>query len=160
MTTPAALRTQLKRVLDWGEAHADFDKVVGSIPPDKRGAVPPGLPHSPWQILEHLRIALADIYDFCVNPAYEEKTWPGDYWPQSAPPSPSAWDQSVAAYRHDLGRMRTLIDEQPDLFARIPQGTNAQQTYLRAALLVADHSAYHLGQLVLVRRLLGIWPGQ
>jgi hypothetical protein len=160
MTTPAALRTQLKSVLDWAEAHADFDKVVGGIPPETRGIVPPGLSHSPWQLLEHLRIALADLYDFCVNPAYEEKAWPGDYWPESEPPSPSAWDDCVAAYRHDLGRMRTLIDMQSDLFAKIPHAASPHQTYLRAVLLAADHSAYHLGQLVLVRRLLGIWPGQ
>jgi hypothetical protein len=160
MTTPAALRDQLKLVLDWGEAHADFAKVIEDIPPEKRGVAPPGLPHSPWQILEHLRIALADIHDFCVNLAYEEKAWPGDYWPASAPPSPTAWDESVAAYRRDLERIRVLLDSQPDLFAPIPQGKSPHQTYLRAALLVADHSAYHLGQLVLVRRLLGIWPGK
>ena len=160
MTTPAALRDQLKHVLDWGDAHADFSRVVEGIPPDKRGVVPPGLPHSPWQILEHLRRALADIHDFCVNPAYAEKAWPDAYWPASTPPSPEAWDASVAAYRGDLERMRALVDSQPDLFATIPQSTSPQQTYLRAALLVADHSAYHLGQLVLVRRLLGLWPSE
>jgi len=158
MTTPAALRDQLKRLLDWNDAHADFNKTVDGIPADKRGTVPAGLPHSPWQLLEHLRIALADIYDFCVNPAYKEMAWPDDYWPTAEPPSPAAWDESVKAYRADLDRMRRLLDSQDDLLAPIPHGTAPQQTYLRAALLVADHSAYHLGQLVLVRRLLGIWP--
>jgi hypothetical protein len=158
--TPRALRDQLKKCLDWNDAHADFDRVVGGIPPDKRGVVPPGLPHSPWQILEHLRLALDDIHDFCVNPDYKEKRWPHDYWPAAEPPSSTAWDESVQGYARDLDRMRTVIDSQPDLLAPIPHGTSPDQTYLRAALLVADHSAYHLGQLVLVRRLLGIWPTQ
>jgi hypothetical protein len=159
MTTPTALRDQLKRFLDWGEAHADFDRVIAGIPADKRGTAPHGLPHSPWQILEHLRIAVADIHEFSVNPEYREKAWPDDYWPAAAPPSPSAWDDCVKAYRRDLDRMRSVIDGQPDLLAPIPHGTDPRQTYLRAVLLIGDHAAYHLGQLVLIRRLLGIWPG-
>ena len=152
-----ALRTQLIRLLDWHDAHVDFDTAAGGIPPDLRGRTPPGLPHSPWQLLEHLRIAQHDILDFCVNPQYREMAWPADYWPSApAPPAPDAWDASVAAYRADLRGMQELArNADIDLFATIPHGSG--QTYLREVLLVADHAAYHIGQLVLVRRLLGIW---
>ena len=153
-----ALREQLARALDWKEAHAHFDDAVHGIPPEMRGSVPPGVPHSAWQILEHLRIAQHDILDFSVNPGYEEKKWPDDYWPASAaPPSPSAWDESVAAYKRDLAAMQALAREPKiDLFAAIPHGTG--QTYIREILLAADHAAYHVGQLVTIRQLLGVWP--
>jgi uncharacterized damage-inducible protein DinB len=159
MANSDPLRDQLIRFLDWNEAHVDFDGAIKGIPPDKRGVTPPGFPHSPWQLLEHLRIGQEDIHDFCVNPNYgETRKWPDDYWPSSAPSSASAWEQTVAAYRRDNDKMKDLVRSQPDLFARIPHGTSPHQTYLRAVLLVADHAAYHLGQLVLARRLLGIWP--
>lgn len=158
MGNDAALRAQLKRVVDWDEAHADFGRVVSGLPAAKQGVVPTGLPHSAWQLLEHLRIAIADIHDFCVNPQYQHKHWPDDYWPAPEPPTATAWDECAAAYRRELEKMRMLVDAQPDLFASIPHGTSPHQTYLRAALLVADHSAYHLGQIVLVRQLLGEWP--
>jgi hypothetical protein len=152
----AALRDQLARFLDWKEAHAGFDKAVEGLPPELRGVVPPGLQHSAWQILEHLRIAQHDILDFSVNPEYEEKKWPDDYWPPAAPPTPAAWDESVAAYRRDRDAVKSLVrDSNVDLYARIPHGNG--QTYLREVLLVADHAAYHVGQLVLVRQLLGAW---
>lgn len=152
------LRDQLVRFLDWKEAHVDFEGTITGIPPDKRGATPPGAAHSPWQLLEHLRIAQEDIHDFCVNPNYKEMKWPDEYWPKSAaPPDAAAWDRSVAAYRRDNEKMKELVRTQPDLFARIPHGTAPHQTYIRAVLLIADHAAYHIGQLVLVRRLLGSW---
>jgi hypothetical protein len=152
-----ALREQLARALDWKEAHADFDAAVTGVPPAMRAAVPSGLAHSAWQILEHLRIAQHDILDFSINPGYEEKTWPDDYWPAAAPPTPAAWDESVAAYKRDLAAMQALArDPKVDLFATIPHGTG--QTYIREILLAADHAAYHVGQLVTIRQLLGIWP--
>jgi uncharacterized damage-inducible protein DinB len=119
--------------------------------------VPEGLPYSPWQLLEHLRLAQHDILDFCLNPSYEEMNWPDDYWPASpSPPSAAAWDDSVAAYRRDLEAMQRLAgDPKIDLFATIPHGSG--QTYLREILLVVDHAAYHIGQIVLVRRSLGNW---
>ena len=160
MTDPDdALRAQLARFLDWREAHADFDAAVNGVPEGNRGVVPPGLPHSLWQLLEHLRIAQHDILDFCVNAQYEEMTWPDDYWPATAaPPSADAWDASVSAYRRDREAVQALArDPTIDLFARIPHGSG--QTYLREILLVVDHAGYHVGQMVLVRRLLGIWPG-
>jgi uncharacterized damage-inducible protein DinB len=154
----AALRAQLVKFLDWREAHADFDTAVDGIPANARGAVAPGLPHSPWQLVEHLRIAQHDILDFCVNPGYQEMSWPDDYWPASPePPTAAAWDESIAGYKRDLAEMQRLVrDEAIDPFAKIPHGSG--QTYIREILLVVDHAAYHIGQIVLVRRLLGIWP--
>ena len=155
-----ALREQLARFLDWRDAHADFDAAVAGIPPELRGAAPAGLPYSAWQLLEHMRIAQEDILDFCVNPRYRERTWPDDYWPATpAPPRAMAWDESIAAYRRDREAMQQLArDPDIDLHAVVPHGSG--QTYLREILLVADHAAYHIGQLVLVRRLLGIWSGR
>jgi hypothetical protein len=156
MTDDQVLRKQLVRLLDWHDAHVDFNAAVDGIPPALYGAIPPGLARSPWQIVEHLRIAQHDILDFCVNPSYREMAWPADYWPpDAAPPSRTAWNESLTAYRHDVDALKRLVLDQPDLSARIPHGSG--QTYLREVLLVADHTAYHVGQLVLVRRLLGIW---
>jgi hypothetical protein len=151
------LRAQLAAALDWRDAHAGFDAVVADLPVGLRGRVPEGLPYSPWQLVEHLRLAQADILDFCRNPEYEEQTWPDDYWPKApAPPSPGAWDESIAGFRRDREALQAIArDEKIDLFARIPHGTG--QTYLRELLLVLDHTAYHVGQLIVVRRLLGAW---
>jgi uncharacterized damage-inducible protein DinB len=156
-TTDTQLRAQLAKVLDWKEAHAGYDKAVDGVPPAQRGAVPDGLPYSIWQLVEHLRIAQHDILDFCVNSGYEEKKWPDDYWPASpAPASAADWDQSIAGYRRDRERLKQLAgDESIDLFAKIPHGSG--QTYVRELLLVADHNSYHVGQIVIVRRALGIW---
>ena len=151
------LRDQLARALDWKEAHAGFDKAVDGIPPDKRGARAAGFDHSPWQLLEHLRIAQEDILDFCVNAKYEHTmTWPDDYWPAPEPPD-GAWDASLAAYTRDLEAMQRVARDTPDLTALVPTGKDGQ-TFLRAVLLVVDHTAYHVGQLVELRRALGIWP--
>jgi hypothetical protein len=152
-----AIRTLLSRALAWEDAHVGFDRAVEGIPSEMRGIQPAGLPYSPWQLLEHLRMAQEDILDFCRNPAYEEKTWPDDYWPASAaPPAPEAWDDSVTRFKADRVALQDLAaDTSLDLEARIPNGTG--QTYLRELVLVVDHGAYHVGQLVLIRRLLGIW---
>jgi hypothetical protein len=153
-----AVRNHLVRVLDWQEAHVGFDKAVDGIPPDKRGARAAGFEHSPWQLLEHLRIAQDDILDFCVNSAYEHTMkWPDDYWPKDpAPPSEQAWTDSIAAFTRSREDMKRLARETADLTAKVPTG-KANHTYLRAILLVADHAAYHVGQLIAVRRALGIW---
>lgn len=158
MTTSVdALREFLGGLQDWQQAHVGFDAAIEGIPAHVFGTVPPGFPYSAWQLLEHLRITQHDILDFCVNPAYREMAWPDDYWPDPAPPTAAAWTESVAAYRRDRDAIRALIrDSTIDPFAAIPHGTG--QTYLREVVLVADHTAYHVGQLVLVRRLLGIWP--
>lgn len=155
----SALREQLSRFLDWSSAHAGFDKAIEGISAGQRGVRPAGLPHSPWELLEHMRIAQSDVLAFCRDPEYTEPEWPADYWPDSpAPPDREAWDRSVAAFRADREAMQELArDAAVDLFAAVPNGTG--QTFLREILLVADHTAYHVGQLVLVRRLLGAWPG-
>ena len=151
------LRDHLTRLLDWEEAHVGFDKAVDGIPVDRRGALAAGFEHSPWQLLEHMRLAQADILDFCVNANYEHSLkWPDDYWPGPTPPSEAAWQESIASFRQSREKMKALARE-ADLTAQAPTG-KGNQTYLRAILLVADHAAYHVGQLVAVRRALGIWP--
>ena len=154
----AALRELVGRLLAWEDAHATFDSAVDGLPPAHRGVTPPGLPYSPWQLLEHVRLAQEDILDFCRNPHYREMTWPDDFWPASAaPPDGRAWEESVRRVREDRHTLQAMAaDPSIDLGARIPHGRG--QTYLRELLLVADHNAYHVGQLVLVRRLLGSWP--
>jgi uncharacterized damage-inducible protein DinB len=153
-----SMRATIARLLDWKDAHAGFDKIVGDLSRNLRGQVPPGLPYSPWQLLEHLRLTQQDILDFCVNPAYEERNWPDDYWPKHpSPPSATAWEESVAGFRQDREALKQMaLNEQVDLMAKVPAGKG--QTYLRELLLVADHTAYHLGELVVVRRALGAWP--
>ena len=157
MSADASLREQLGRFLAWQDAHVSFDTAIAGIPVASRGKRPRGVAHSPWQILEHLRRAQRDILDFCHDPDYEEKDWPADYWPTSpAPPSASAWNDSVRRYREDRKALQDLAaDTKTDLFARIPHGDG--QTHLRELILAADHAAYHIGELVVVRRLLGIW---
>jgi len=156
--TDDAVRNHLIRVLDWEEAHVSFDKAVANLPADMRGRLAPGFDRSVWELVEHLRIALEDLLDFCVNPAYvHAHTWPDDYWPKNpAPASEEAWTESLAAYGELIGRMKGVVREADDLTALVPTGTG-QQTYLRSVLLVADHAAYHVGQIVAVRRALGAW---
>jgi uncharacterized damage-inducible protein DinB len=151
-----ALRDQLARLLDWEEAHVGFDKAVDGIPVGQRGARAAGFEHTPWQLLEHLRLAQEDILDFCVNPNYRHNLkWPDDYWPGPAPPSDAAWKESIRSFTRSREQLKALVHDVEDLTARVPTG-KSNQTYLRAILLVADHAAYHVGQLVAVRRALGI----
>lgn len=152
------MREQLAGSLDWGEAHVDFDKAVAGLPPELRGRRAAGLPHSAWEILEHLRTAQHDILDFARNPKYQELKWPDEYWPaRPDPPDADAWDRSIAAFRRDRDALKQVtIDPKIDLMAKIPHGSG--RTYLREVLLVLDHNAYHVGELVLIRRLLGAWP--
>ena len=154
------LREQLVRLLDWEEAHVGFDKVVDGIAASQRGALAPGFEHSLWQLLEHMRLAQKDLLDFCIDPGYAQTLqWPDDYWPSSpAPPNATAWKNSVEAFKADRDAVTSLVgDASVDLFALVPTG-KGHQTYLRAILLVVDHNAYHLGQMVAVRRALGLWP--
>jgi DinB superfamily len=157
MNTDKALREHLLHLLRGGGAHLRFDAAIADLPPALRGARPPGIPHTPWRLLEHMRIAQWDILEFSRNPKHVSPEFPAGYWPEGdAPPDDAAWDRSVAALRADLKAMQALVaDHQTDLFARIPHGEG--QTVLREALLVADHNAYHLGQFVVVRRALGAW---
>src|SRR5262245_30286323 len=157
MDNNKALREHVLYLLRDGGAHLDFDKAIAGLPVKLRGVCPPGVPHSPWRLVEHMRIAQWDILEFSRNPRHVSPAFPAGYWPTGdAPPSDAAWDKSVNAFRADLDAMAQLVADPPtDLFAPIPHGDG--QTVLREALLVADHNAYHLGQLVVVRRLLGAW---
>ena len=144
--------------LDWAQAHVTFDDAVDGLAPQLRGRRPDGFPHSAWELVEHIRLAQRDLLEFCRNPEYVEPQWPDDYWPRApAPPSAEAWAESIAAVRQDRAALaRFATDAERDLTARIPHGTG--QTYLRTILVAVDHAAYHVGQLVAVRRLLGAWP--
>jgi len=157
MTDLNALRKQLVETLTGRGAHADFDSAVAGFPVKRAGEKPAGAPHTAWQLLEHLRIAQWDILEFSRNPKHVSPEWPEGYWPPTdAPPEKAAWSRSVKAFRADLKAMQKLVaDSERDLYSPLPQGEG--QTLLREVLLVADHNAYHLGQLVMLRQLLGIW---
>jgi hypothetical protein len=157
MPNDNALRQHLLELLRGGHAHATFDDAVAGFPVELAGKKVRGLPYSAWQMLEHMRIAQWDILEFSRSARHQSPKWPEGYWPSTAAPSkPEEWQGSLRAFRKDLKAMQSLVaDEKQDLYARIPHGTG--QTLLREALLVADHNAYHLGQFVLLRRLLGAW---
>jgi hypothetical protein len=152
-----ALREHVLFLLDGGGAHAKFDEVIAGIPPNLRGQRPAALPHSLWMLLEHLRLAQWDILEFSRNAKHASPKWPEGYWPKTeAPRSAADWNASVKKFRQDLKAMQDLVkDPKTDLFAKIAWGDG--QTVLREALLLADHNAYHLGQMLDVRRLLGAW---
>ncbi len=157
MHSDKALREHLLYLLGGGGAHVDFEAAIKDLPAGLRGKKPKGAPYSAWELLEHMRIAQWDILEFSRNSQHVSPEFPRGYWPATAaPPDASAWKKSVEAFRADLEAMRDLVaDKSTDLLARIPHGQG--QTVLREALLVADHNAYHLGQLVVLRRLLGAW---
>lgn len=157
MANDAALRKHLTALLQGGQAHATFDDTVNGFPLDKIGVRPEGMPHSAWELLEHLRIAQEDILAFSRSADYQAIRWPDDYWPSSPQPEREAqWQESVEACRKDLAAFLKLVqDPQRDLYEPFPWGKG--QTLLREALLMADHNSYHLGQLLLVRRALGAW---
>jgi hypothetical protein len=153
----AVLRQHLVNLLRARGAHADFEKAVAALPAVLRAARHPKLPFTLWRLLEHMRIAQWDILEFSRDAKHVSPEWPQGYWPAGdGPANAAAWNASVAAFRRDLAQMEALVRHpKTDLFARIPHGTG--QTILREALLVADHNAYHLGQFILLRRLLGAW---
>jgi len=157
MNADKVMREQLIELLRGGGAHLTFDDALADLPADLRGAKPPGQPHTPWRLVEHMRIAQRDILDFSKDGRHRSPPWPRGYWPEhDAPPKPADWDKSVRAFRADLKEMQDLVaDPKADLLAPIPHGKG--QTIFREAMLVADHNAYHVGQLVLLRRLLGAW---
>ena len=149
------LKKHLLSLLDSENAHISFDDVVKNFPAELRGVKPKGAPHSPWQLLEHMRIAQWDILEFSRDANHVSPKWPGGYWPRSvAPPSGAAWNQSVTQFRRDLAETKKLLSDasEEQLYARIPHSEG--QTLLREVLLVADHNAYHLGQLMYARKAL------
>jgi DinB family len=151
------LREHVLYLLKGGGAHASFEDAVKNFPAELRGKKVKGLPHTAWMLLEHMRIAQWDILDFSINPKYKTMKWPEDYWPASAAPqTPAAWNNSIKELKKDLRAMEDLVaNPKADLFQKIAWGEG--QTILREALLIADHNAYHVGQLVTLRRLLGAW---
>jgi hypothetical protein len=159
MTTDSQLRAHLHELIRGGHAHVTFDDAIAELPASLRGTRPDSLPYSPWELVEHIRIAQRDILDYALarTPGeYRSIEWPKGYWPKSpAPPSAKAWDDSIAAVRADREEMERLVQD-GDLFAKLPAATEGH-TLLRQALLLADHNSYHIGELVAVRRLLGAW---
>jgi hypothetical protein len=158
MTHEKSLRDYLRRVLTWHEAHADWKAALGNLPAKSRGKRPAGASHSPWELVEHMRLATWDILEFSRDAKHVSPEWPSGYWPKSPePPNAAAWSKSVKELERNLAAMGKLVaNPKTDLFAPISHGSG--QTILREVLLIADHNAYHLGQLVLVRQLLGCWP--
>lgn len=152
-----SLRKELDRLLSGNGAHADFDAAVAGLAPKLRGVRPEGAPHSAWELLEHLRIAQWDMLEFSLDPKHVSPEWPEGYWPKSAEPdSATAWEHSVKEFQRDLKAMRELVsDPKSDLFTPFPHGKG--QTLLREALQMADHNAYHVGELIFLRRVLGAW---
>jgi hypothetical protein len=153
----AEIRKELIFHLNGGNAHVKFEEAVDGFPAKLTGAIPQGLPYSAWQLLEHLRIAQEDIVQFCdnANGRYVPPEWPEYYWSKSpAPPTPSAWSDSVRRVLEDRNRFISLLNK-GDLFAPFPWGDG--QTLLREAMVVIDHNSYHIGQIVAVRRLLNAW---
>jgi hypothetical protein len=154
------LRRELITLLDGGKAHATFDAAVKGFPAELRGIVVDRLPYSGWQIVEHLRMAQRDILDFCDNSggSYKSMKWPDDYWPKDAAPADEkAWDESLAAIRADREAFDKLLHEADDAELVKAFAWGDGQTLLHEALLIADHNAYHTGELIVVRRLLGAW---
>lgn len=144
--------------LDWEQAHASLQSATKNLSRELRGRRPEHLPHSPWELVEHIRITQHDLLEFCRNSAYKEMEWPADYWPSAPePPSEKAWSESLASIKRDGKDLAQFaVDHRDSLTEKIPHGTG--QTYLRTILVAVDHTSYHVGQLVLVRRLLGVWP--
>ncbi|MGB8476560.1 MAG: DinB family protein [Candidatus Acidiferrum sp.] len=153
-----ALRQHVAHLLKGGGAHIHFMDALDNFPPGKYGTFANALPHTAWQLLEHVRLAQWDILEFSRNPKHVSPNFPDGYWPRTPlPPHENSWEESVAAFQRNLQEMVRLVQNpRTDLFGKIRQGQ--EQTILREALLLADHNAYHLGQLVDLRRALGEWP--
>ena len=147
------LRQHLVRALEWSEAHLSLEESLKGLPAARRGKRPRGLPHSPWELLEHIHLAQRDLLEFCRNGRYVAGKWPEDYWPKSpAPPSPRSWKTSLEAVAADRRAFQQFVESTPDLFAEIPG--HPKKTVLRSVLLAIDHTAYHVGQLLDVRKIL------
>lgn len=153
----AVLRNQLKDLLEEGNAHVNFDKATRGLSPQLRGQRPPGMEHSAWELVEHMRIAQWDILEFVRNPKHASPDFPTGYWPRDpAPPGPEDWEKSLQKFRADRAAFLKMIEDPSiNLLAPMPHANG--QPILQKVLLTADHNAYHLGQLVLLRKLLGAW---
>ena len=157
MPDAKALRDDVLHLLRGEGAHVSFEKAVANVPEDLRGKKPRGAPYTPWQQLEHMRIAQSDILEYIRDPQHISPKWPEGYWPGEAPPARNAWAKSVKAFQADRQALLDLAaDPSTDLLARVPHDPEGP-SILHELLLVADHNAYHLGQLIVLRRLLGTW---
>ncbi len=158
MNQEEILRDQLAQMLDWGSAHMTLEQAVADFPAEYMNVRPPNVPYTPWQLLEHIRIAQWDILDFCRNSNYQEMEWPKEYWPARDEKADQArWDETLRQFRSDREELKRLAtDPSVDLYARIPHGQG--QTILREILLVADHNAYHIGEFAVLRQIMGSWP--
>ncbi|MHB1135982.1 MAG: DinB family protein [Coriobacteriia bacterium] len=153
-----ALRSLLAHQLDWGEAHVGFARALADFPDELLGVVPDGAVHSAWQLLEHMRRAQADILDFCVNPDYVYPASMEEYWPGVTPAAGESWGATVAAFLDDIAALKRLaLDESRELLEAVPTARSESQTLARELILATDHNAYHLGQLVALRRTLDAW---
>ena len=157
MATNADWPSIVASALDWEQAHASLDHAIEGLPADLRGRRPEGFPHSAWELLEHIRITQLDLLEFCRNPNYQELPFPDGHWPAApAPKTDRDWDESLAGILRDREAFKAFaVEPGRDLTAKIPHGTG--QTYLRTILVAVDHTSYHVGQIVAVRRLLGAW---
>ena len=146
------LRDQLLELINGASAHLDVATVLADFPEQYRVAKPKGAPHNAWQLVEHTRFTLRDLLDFCNNAHYLTPKWPEEYWPESeTPPSSQAWDEAVNGLQADLHAFKELIDDPAtNLYSTIPWGDG--QTILREILLAADHTSYHLGQIVFLKK--------
>lgn len=160
MATTDTWRGIVASSLDWEQAHASFDSAIDELPPYLRGERPNDFPHSVWELVDHIRRTQHDLLEFCTNPKYEEPKWPDDYWPKTAaPPNEAAWQEAVDDYHRDRKALADFAtDDARDLTQTIPHGSG--QTYLRTILVAVDHAAYHVGQIIAVRRLLGAWKSK
>lgn len=153
------MRQQLIALLDGGQAHVEFDEAVQNMPASLRGRRIEGAGYSPWQLLEHMRIAQWDILEFSRNPRHVSPKWPDGYWPAATEPAVGAWEKTIEQFRADLEAMKALVSD-PDLDLNRPFDHGQGQTLLREAMLAADHNAYHLGQFVLLRKMMGAWEAE
>ncbi|MBD3676164.1 MAG: DinB family protein [Planctomycetaceae bacterium] len=158
MNDQQSLREHVTYLLNGGGAHLNFDAAVADLPDEFRGRKPDTLPHTAWELAEHMRLCQWDILEYCRDPEHVSPDFPEGYWPESpAPTDEAAWDHTLGRFRQDLESMKELVNNPDhDLLAPLPHGQNGH-TILREALLIVDHNAYHLGQLVFVRKALGIW---
>lgn len=156
MATGKALRDEVVWLLRGGHAHVGFKKAVARMPAALQGKKPRGAPYTPWQQLEHLRISQWDILEYIRNPTHVSPAWPADYWPAPAPPHSGAWAKSVRGFEADLRTLEKMAHASTDLLARVPADPDGP-SILHELLLVADHNAYHLGQIIVLRRILGAW---
>jgi hypothetical protein len=149
------LLTEIEQLLNGGTAHAHLEDALHDLPAEHRGLKPHNLPYSIWQLVEHIRIAQWDMLEFCKNANHQSPKWPDEYWPdEAAPATPKMWDQSLAQIKSDLQEMISLV-KSGNLYEILPHGTG--QNLLREALQVADHAAYHIAEIVIIRRLLDSW---